>query len=415
MIKIADNRKFESGEKVYNYYLYLLAWILPFAPEDILNGDEIEIGGQKITGDNFLSISGKKPRRRNRAYIKLLEDYLNKENLAEDMAERFQEDRLLAARLIENADTDLFSYLYDSRSGSVPKLRKGKLRNLLFAKMDCFDEELNRLPIIEQKASSDLLLEHVFRYREFAASRYAMSIIEDLNVQVCPYCNCQYTTTVSSKKKKIRPQLDHYKCKSKYPFFAVTLRNLIPSCPICNQRKTDKTEEVLYPYSDEMGTDFVFRTRASRGVRYLIGDEDAGEEFDLKLIQSTPFISDKLIRKEKNSKEILGLEDIYKAHKDYVLLLFRKHYVYNEAYLEEIQTIFEKLFSDNREMKKLFYVLDIDPHKWGERPLSKLTHDIDQEIKELKYYADMELSHTVFGSRVLEGGSLRLRYYADRE
>ncbi len=390
MIKITGGMTPDSSKKIYDNYLYLLAMILPFAPEEILDRDEIEIDGRKITAENFLTVSGKKPRRRNRSYRRLLEKYLDSPTPAENINARFWEDRMLAAKLIEKADEELFTYLYDSQPDEFPKLQKEKLRKLFFVKMDRLDNKLKGLPVINEKESSDLLLEHVFRYREFAASPYAASIIEELNVKVCPYCNCQYTVTVTSRKKSIRPQLDHYICKSKYPYFAVTLWNLVPSCSACNQRKTDKTEEVLYPYADEIGTDFVFQTRLNRGIRYLFGDEDAGAEFDLELIQANPFVPDDLLEKVNKSKEIFDLEHIYKAHKDYVLLLFQKHHIYNEAYLQELQDVFGKLFSDTREMKKMFYVLDIDPCKWGDRPLSKLTHDIDQEIEELTACADLE-------------------------
>lgn len=394
MIKIASYQEVENSKEIYDRYLYLLASILPFAPEEILGKDEIEIKGRKISANNFLLASNKRPRKRTTQYISLLKEHLKKQILAEDKTTCFWEDQLLAAKLIKAACEDLFYYLYDdSQPEYEPKLRDGKLRKLLFAKMDCLDEELQRLPIIDDKKNSDLLQEHVFRYREFSASRLTRSIIKDMDVKVCPYCNCQYTPTVDKENKHIRPQLDHYKCKSKYPYYAVTLMNLVPSCPSCNQRKKDEEKEVLYPYSDEMGTDFFFRTKMKEGVRYLLGDENASAEFELELTQANPFNPNKLAGKVKNSDEILGLTDIYNTHKGYILLLFRKHYIYNETYLEMLHSTFEGLFHNTQEMKEIFYVMDTDPSKWGNRPLSKLTHDIDQEIEELFAYSKLK-DHT---------------------
>lgn len=391
MIKIASYQELENSKEIYDRYLYLLASILPFAPEEILGEDEIEIKGQMISAKNFLIISNKRPRKRTIQYTNLLKEHLKNHVFAEDDTTRFWEDRLLAAKLIKAACKDLFSFLYDdSQPEDEPKLREGKLRKLLFAKMDCLDEELQRIPIIDDIKNSNLLQEHVFRYREFVASRFTRSIIKDMDIKVCPYCNCQYTPTIDKGNKHIRPQLDHYKCKSKYPYYAVTLMNLVPSCPSCNQRKADKEKEILYPYSDELGTDFVFRTKIKEGVKYLLGDENASTEFGLELTQANPFSPNILAGKVKNSDEILGLTDIYNTHKDYILLLFRKHYIYNKAYLETLHFAFKGLFHSTQEMKEVFYVMDTEPSKWGNRPLSKLTHDIDQEIEELFAYSQLQ-------------------------
>ena len=51
-------------------------------------------------------------------------------------------------------------------------------------------------------------------------------------------------------KRAITPDLDHFYPKSKYPFLAVTLSNLIPSCLFCNQRAknaTDFYKTSIYP------------------------------------------------------------------------------------------------------------------------------------------------------------------------
>lgn len=387
MIRIKSYKELSNSRRIYDYYLYLLVYILPFWPGDFMGEEEIEVNGEIISAQNFYFISKKKPRKRTDQYVKLLKEYLECDVLAENNDDRFKEDWLLAAKLIKAASTDLFSFLYEINSEKELKIRREQLRKLFFARMDCLDERLVHLKITDEK-SSNLLLEHVFRYREFAASRYVTLILEEMDVKVCPYCNCQYTSTVNKKKKKIRPQLDHYKCKSLYPHFAVTLLNLVPSCPSCNQRKADKTNEILYPYSDEMGINYLFRTKSNTGVRYLLGEEDAREEFELELVPSNPF---QLNPKAKESIEVFQLNEVYIAYKDYILLLFRKHYIYNKVYLETLYSIFEGLFQDEQKMKEMFYVMDIDPSKWGDRPLSKLTHDIDQEIKELLSYSKLTI------------------------
>ena len=71
----------------------------------------------------------------------------------------------------------------------------------------------------------------------------------------CPLCSQRIATT-----------LDHYLPKSKYPLFAVTPINLIPSCSDCNKGKlaqfpTKSEEETLNPYYDDVETDSWLKVR----------------------------------------------------------------------------------------------------------------------------------------------------------
>ena len=61
-----------------------------------------------------------------------------------------------------------------------------------------------------------------------------ISLIQDLGVTVCPYCNRNY---INSRNYIQGCEFDHYFSKSSYPFFALTLSNLIPSCSTCNRIK----------------------------------------------------------------------------------------------------------------------------------------------------------------------------------
>lgn len=68
------------------------------------------------------------------------------------------------------------------------------------------------------------------------------SFSKKLGIKVCPSCNFSDSDTVYSseieKKGQIRvisrAPLDHFYCKSKYPFLALSAFNLIPSCERCN-------------------------------------------------------------------------------------------------------------------------------------------------------------------------------------
>lgn len=72
-----------------------------------------------------------------------------------------------------------------------------------------------------------------------------------MNSYVCPFCGlAQY----KNKRSVRREDFDHYLHSSKYPLAAANMRNLVPTCGICNQdykRTNDILEDgkAFYPYS----------------------------------------------------------------------------------------------------------------------------------------------------------------------
>lgn len=70
----------------------------------------------------------------------------------------------------------------------------------------------------------------------------AYEITKSTENTLCPYCNRNYTHTVfEGNEFKGRPELDHFLPKSIFPFFAVSLFNLIPVCHSCNHSKSDES------------------------------------------------------------------------------------------------------------------------------------------------------------------------------
>ncbi|MEM5682767.1 hypothetical protein AAHB64_01575 [Bacillus toyonensis] len=79
----------------------------------------------------------------------------------------------------------------------------------------------------------------------------------DLGIKSCPYCNRQYITPMYSENGKVRADLDHFYNKAKYPYFSISIFNLVPSCKFCNS-SLKGTEDFEYntnlsPYEDGFG------------------------------------------------------------------------------------------------------------------------------------------------------------------
>lgn len=91
----------------------------------------------------------------------------------------------------------------------------------------------------------------------------AYKIAKLYNIEICPYCNENFTYTLSNSIKRVfRPDFDHFLCKAEHPSKALNVYNLVPSCQICNSRikgddPTDR-ESYYHPYFDNLFDDFEF-------------------------------------------------------------------------------------------------------------------------------------------------------------
>ena len=87
--------------------------------------------------------------------------------------------------------------------------------------------------------------------------------VSKIGVEICPYCNRSFIYT--TPKKGTRPQYDHYYPKSKYPYLALSMYNLIPCCPVCNNAKnaedTFDNKSLLYPFEEEYGYDIFLKLK----------------------------------------------------------------------------------------------------------------------------------------------------------
>lgn len=130
-----------------------------------------------------------------------------------------------------------------------------------------------------------------------------------LDVKVCPYCNRCLIEPINdgADKKTVVGELDHFYCKSKYPYLAVSLYNLVPSCGICNG-KSRKGEKDLcgtmfenpYLLQDNDGMTFGFKPTGVSVINY----EDSYKRYHIRYT-FTPNVM------LKYNFEILKLKKIY--------------------------------------------------------------------------------------------------------
>ena len=264
-----------------------------------------------------------------------------------------------------------------------------------------------------------------------------------LSVKVCPYCNRMYTTTLYGKKR-VRPDFDHFYPQSRYPYLAVSLFNLIPSCNVCNRAKSDYAEikkyfekkgkskkvihrreqkSIIYPYDEsynesynELKRHISFRVKPNETYQeVLMGQSDdftvelrpteyPGKlEFEKSTLTKTElderfgYVKSKLGDDEKEERafwdrakdsiDLLRLESLYNEHKSEIRKILRIHYEYNQDAIQLIMQTLDTPTAAHMDLlfdRDLQYFASLRPEEWGNSPLNKLKSDIIDQLDKLK-------------------------------
>lgn len=155
------------------------------------------------------------------------------------------------------------------------------------------------------------LSKQVFNYGQFSDYRSikwgAYALCKQSPEIFCPYCQQSFSFTVTKKTGKFRPSLDHFFAKSDYPYLAISLYNLIPSCAICNSSLKGTadffTVRHLHPFFDKEEVTFF-----SDAQSILKHSKNPKELIDLKIRTG------KLSPEGANSVNTFLLHERFKIH-----------------------------------------------------------------------------------------------------
>ncbi|MFA0960309.1 hypothetical protein AB9P05_00735 [Roseivirga sp. BDSF3-8] len=198
--------------------------------------------------------------------------------------------------------------------------------------------------------------------------------IQSLNLHTCPYCNRSYTYSLD-ESKAVKPDIDHFYPKSKYPFLALSFYNLIPSCKSCNSSqikgvKDPQTENILSPY---------LINNDSFKFSYRILSIDA-----LSPLERKDKIKVIIYPEDDGNVKAFKLDELYQKHEDHVLeLIIKSQLNYAQEYRKYLQHYEGLSFSDTEIDRMIIgnYTQVDELHK---RPLSKLYRDIGIELGLIK-------------------------------
>lgn len=382
-------------------------------------------------------------------FLERISDYVkfNKEDVVPGFApgkcadEKKQKKDLTkeTAKELKNNFESLYKYLFKENSDEVDKK---KLQYLLAGPeetpqsfggsgeetvLGCLETIIGACQMPEttgDKEKARNCCEKIFDYKKFVkGQKHAYWLLRKLNVRVCPYCNQTYTVTLPSPEeleegeefKTTRAAFDHFYGKAKYPYLALSLFNLVPSCTVCNSNKTDSEEKIVYPYEQEFGKDAVFRVipdfseearkRNPYILNYLHGESDL---FYIKFMgKKNTYIGREVCLEERLSEidntdlrqriiasiKKFKLEELYKEHKQEIRDILWNRYCFDEQYVKTVICPMLRMkikkngdeISDDAIEKMAMDMLcfnRLGMEEWGQRPLSKLISDILEQLSE---------------------------------
>lgn len=275
---------------------------------------------------------------------------------------------------------DLYQLLFQ-KDGSV---NRDGLLDILIKRPDH-----NKSIITKANIKSNVPIVNVFDYDTLTGKTYQKeftTLVQMLSVNVCPYCGRNFTTTIQKSAEGYARtcQIDHFFPQSTYPWLAVSLLNLIPSCGFCNNRKKDREPDILYPYKEEIGEIYRFRTHPIKGMSYLVGAQNSEEDFQVSLEPTLPLKADEDLSDYEilieNEISLFKINELYSSHNGYVANIFRQRYVFGIPYIDSLVSSFGNLFHSREDVRAMLYFKRIDNESIGENPLDRLTRDIDHEI-----------------------------------
>ncbi|NRT72415.1 HNH endonuclease domain-containing protein [Clostridium beijerinckii] len=235
----------------------------------------------------------------------------------------------------------------------------------------------NRLMINQRKLSADEFAEEFKKLTDinitmdnfneidiFGTEWSDYAFVMESGLRVCPYCNRQYITPVFSDSGKMRADLDHFLPKSRYPYFSMSLYNLIPVCKSCNQSLKGSKESGfndINPYEDNLDDYFTFK--ADVFTSEISIEKVKGKTKDISL-----------------HTDKFKIEPLYNYHRNQVDELIRKRIAYPDKYIKKLFDDNRDYFKDENEIKQLLIGYIHDKSKLNDEAFLKLRRDIAEQL-----------------------------------
>ena len=249
------------------------------------------------------------------------------------------------------------------------------------------------------------VVKSIFSYKTFSRANdkeLPYWLMKELDQKICPYCNMGYLNVIRGNERSYRAAFDHYFPKSKYPYLAISLFNLIPACDTCNSNKGEIDKELVYPYEEcfdeaekrctirlipNAGHPEVWRGTSDsfnaefRSINYEshVNPFELMFEFRKAIVQE-----DKHLERVFNSIQYLQLEYIYtNCHHEDIRRMIQKYYEYNRDGIEMMSNAYHNPIIDNKQIRNSLFFDCLIEEEWSKSPLNKLKHDLLEQLDQL--------------------------------
>lgn len=215
-------------------------------------------------------------------------------------------------------------------------------------------------------------------------------LIDDVDADVCPYCNRTFIKHVSGRKAdsdgsvkdiEIKAQLDHFYDKDKYPYLAVSRYNLVPCCPTCNG--------IGGKYMDDVAVTGIvnpFALKDAKGMKFKIDVGDSGLMAMSKLEKDIKILIDYPVGSAMDANvNTFNLQMLYDCHKDYAAELYKIHlFRQTQAYRDFVKELIDNPNSGiyEEDVYRIMTGTYEDERDFCKRPLAKFINDILEDLKE---------------------------------
>lgn len=213
-------------------------------------------------------------------------------------------------------------------------------------------------------------------------SKFFIEKSNDLKIKSCYYCNIDFVNVYKEAgSEKYHFTLDHVLPKSKYPYFSISLFNLVPSCYTCNSKLKLANE---FSISGDLAKicpsskGFNFDENATFTLEFNVKDSDFKNKIE-KVQQIEDVIID--LKNKYSSIEIKEFIDIfnlqgrYEYHKNICFDLIEKRKKYPDKEISNIAALIKR---DVLTVKKDIFGSEI--FESTNAPFEKYKQDIAEQL-----------------------------------
>ncbi|MFX4208606.1 HNH endonuclease [Aliarcobacter butzleri] len=193
---------------------------------------------------------------------------------------------------------------------------------------------------------------------------------QNIEVHTCYYCNIDFIN-IFKKQNELKNgfTLDHVLEKAAYPYFALSLYNLVPACYVCNSKVKDS--KIHFDNFSPTNKNFDFNEKV-KFKSFIINTNlqiEKEEDFYIRLIENFSNKFDDYITS-------LNLNNRYDYHKYKVLEMIEKRRKYPDSRIKELSNLTTQSIEDIKQDLFGIYIKE----ELHVKPLIKLIKDISEEL-----------------------------------